>query len=102
MPFALFSTLTIFPGTKLAETITTQDDPRRWWRYDLLRLHTKPAHMSAFMFYLWVFYLYMIPGMKFITLKKFFRKYGIWGIVKHALTSFFIGLEYLVKLAFWK
>jgi len=102
LPFALFSTLTVFPGTKLAKTIKIQENHGKWWRYDLLRLHQKPKHMTALMFYLWVFYLYMIPGMQFATLKKFHRRYGTLGIIKHFFTSLLIGMEYLVKLVIWK
>lgn len=102
LPFALFSTLTVFPGTNLAKTTKPQVDPNKWWRYDLLRLHQKPKHMTALMFYLWVFYLYMIPGMRFATLKKFHQKYGTFGIIRHFFTSFLIGLEYLFKLLIWR
>ena len=102
LPFALFSTLTVFPGTKLAETIKPQENPLKWWRYDLLRLHQKPKHISVFSYYLWLFYLYMIPGMQFAALKKFREKYGIFGIIRHAVLGFIMGLEYLFKLLFWK
>lgn len=102
LPFALFSTLTVFPGTNLARTIKPQEDPAKWWRYDLLRLHQKPKHMTSLMFYLWVFYLYMIPGMRFATLRKFHQKYGTTGIIKHFFTSFLIGMEYLFKLLIWR
>jgi len=103
LPFALFSTLTVFPGTKLAYLNTkTQEDESKWWRYDLLRLHQKPRYMSSLMYYLWLFYLYMIPGMRFATLKKFRQRYGLFGIIRHSVTSFFMGLEYLVKLLIWR
>ncbi|HNX78331.1 MAG TPA: radical SAM protein [Prolixibacteraceae bacterium] len=103
VPFALFSTLTVFPGTKLArlhpELLPTHT---KFWRYDLLRLHQKPRHMSSTMFYLWLFYLYMIPGMQFTSIRKFRQRYGITGVIRHSFTSFFMGLEYLVKLLIWK
>jgi len=103
IPFALFSTLTVFPATKLAcFTNMPQPDESRWWRYDLLRLHQKPRHMSSLMYYLWLFYLYMIPGKRFMTLNKYRQRFGFWGIVRHTIASFFIGLEYLVKLLIWK
>jgi radical SAM superfamily enzyme YgiQ (UPF0313 family) len=103
IPFALFSTLTIFPGTELAKRnpdLINKQVPG--WRYDLLRLHQRPQHMSRFRFYLWLFYLYMIPGKKFTTQRKFRKQYGIPGLVKHSLQSLYTGLEYLVKLSIWR
>jgi len=103
IPFALFSTFTVFPGTRLARLHPELiPDSNKWWRYDLLRLHQKPKHMSPMMFYLWLFYLYMIPGMQFASIRKFRQRYGYWGIISHAFTSFFMGLEYLFKLLIWK
>ena len=58
--------------------------------------------MSRFMFYLWLFYLYMIPGKKFATLKKYRAQYGVLGIVSHSLKSLYTGFEYLIKLMIWK
>jgi radical SAM superfamily enzyme YgiQ (UPF0313 family) len=103
LPFALFSTLTVFPGTQLAKQIKQpKQDEEKWWRYDLLRLHQKPKHMSALAFYLWVFYLYLVPGMQFATIRKFHKRYGILGIIKHFFTSLTIGFEYLFKLVIWR
>lgn len=103
IPFALFSTLTVFPGTELAKLHPDpQMEKTNGWRYDLLRLHQKPRHMSRFLFYLWLFYLYMIPGKKFATLQKYKQRYGVFGIINHSLKSFYTGLEYLVKLIIWK
>ena len=103
IPFALFSTLTVFPGTKLASLHPAKPGYQiKGWRYDLLRLHQKPAHMSRFLFYLWLFYLYMIPGKRFATLQKYQQRYGTLGIIKHAFLSFYTGLEYLFKLLIWK
>jgi len=103
IPFALYSTLTVFPGTQMARSMP--DVPRdlsRGWRYDLLRLHKKPLHMSPFRFYMWLFYLYMIPGMRFTTIKKHQQRYGLGGIIRHTITSLFMGLEYFFKLLIWK
>jgi len=103
IPFALFSTLTAFPGTQMANLIPERSrDFSKYWRYDLLRLHQKPLHMSSFRFYLWLFYLYMIPGMRFTTLKKHRQRYGLAGILGHSITSLILGLEYLFKLLIWK
>lgn len=103
IPFALFSTLTAFPGTQMANIIPEKSrDHSQYWRYDLLRLHQKPLYMSSFRFYLWIFYLYMIPGMRFITFKKHRQRFGVAGILGHSITSFFLGMEYLFKLLIWK
>jgi radical SAM superfamily enzyme YgiQ (UPF0313 family) len=103
IPFSLFSTLTAFPGTELAklhpELLNRESEG---WRYDLLRLHQKPVHMSRFMFYLWLFYLYMIPGKRFATIRKYKQEYGIVGIINHALKSLFTGFEFMVKLMIWR
>lgn len=103
IPFALFSTLTVFPGTKLASLHPNPPGVKtKGWRYDLLRLHQKPDHMSRFQFYMWVFYLYMIPGKRFAKLQKYRQRYGMFGIVSHSITSLYTGLEYLFKLLIWK
>jgi len=103
IPFALFSTLTVFPGTKLA-LLHPQPSPEMFksWRFDLLRLHQKPLHMSVMMYYLWLFYLYMIPGMQFASIQKFRQRYGVTGIIHHTVTGFFMGWEYLIKLLIWR
>jgi radical SAM superfamily enzyme YgiQ (UPF0313 family) len=103
IPFALFSTLTVFPGTRLARmNHGTMTDMSRSWRFDLLRLHQKPAHMRVFMYYFWLFYLYMIPGMQFTSIRKFRQRYGVSGIIRHTVTGFFMGWEYLIKLLIWR
>jgi hopanoid C-3 methylase len=103
IPFALFSTLTVFPGTKLARLHPeSSPDISKSWRFDLLRLHQKPVHMSVMMYYLWLFYLYMIPGMQFTSIQKFRQRYGVTGIIRHSVTGFFMGWEYLIKLLIWR
>lgn len=103
IPFALFSTLTVFPGTTLARQHPERSpDMSKSWRFDLLRLHQEPLHMTAMMYYLWLFYLYMIPGMQFTAIRKFRQRYGITGIIRHTFTGFFMGWEYLIKLLIWR
>jgi radical SAM superfamily enzyme YgiQ (UPF0313 family) len=103
IPFALFSTLTAFPGTKMAGLSSAPSpDMSKSWRFDLLRLHQKPLYMPVFMYYLWLFYLYMVPGMQFTSLRKFRQRYGVSGIMHHAFTGFFMGWEYLIKLLIWR
>jgi len=103
IPFALFSTLTIFPGTRLARMHPDlPPDLTKSWRFDLLRLHRKPLHMTSATYYLWLFYLYMIPGMQFASLRKFRERYGVTGIIRHAVTGFLMGWEYLFKLLIWR
>ena len=101
--FAAFSTITIFPGTELArQQNCIFDTNTRWWRYDLLRLHSNPRYMSPLSYYLWLFYLYMLPGLHFSGLCRLCSRYGIWGTVKLILSSWSIGLEYFVKLLIWR
>jgi radical SAM superfamily enzyme YgiQ (UPF0313 family) len=103
IPFALFSTLTVFPGTKMARLSPGQSpDMLKSWRFDLLRLHQKPRHISVIMYYLWLFYLYMIPGMQFTSIRKFRQRYGVTGIIRHSFTGFLMGWEYLIKLLIWR
>jgi len=103
IPFALFSTLTVFPGTKLARLSSAPPpDMSKSWRFDLLRLHQKPGQMSVMMYYLWLFYLYMIPGMQFTSIRKFRQRYGVAGIIRHSFTGFLMGWEYLIKLLIWR
>ena len=103
IPFALFSTLTVFPGTRLSRlSPEPSPDMSKSWRFDLLRLHQKPLHMTSMTYYLWLFYLYMIPGMQFASLRKFRQRYGVTGIIRHAVTGFFMGWEYLIKLLIWR
>jgi radical SAM superfamily enzyme YgiQ (UPF0313 family) len=103
IPFALFSTLTVFPGTKM-DRLDPKPSPDmlKSWRFDLLRLHQKPGHMPVIMYYLWLFYLYMIPGMQFTSIRKFRQRYGVTGIIRHFITGFFMGWEYLIKLLIWR
>ncbi len=105
--FATFATHTILPGTDLAAgTALTvrRSEPaeRKWWRYDLLRLHERPTRMSPLRFYLWLLYLYMVPSLGAASRKKLLRRFGFFGFVKAAVASWLVGLEYLVKLFLWK
>jgi hypothetical protein len=54
------------------------------------------------MYYLWMFYLYMIPGLRFTAFQKYRKKYGWFGIVRHSVLSLFTGLEFLVKVLIWR
>ena len=98
--FATFSTLTALPGTAIArgQPLPTARD---LWRYDLLRLHQRPAHMAALTFYLWLFALYLLPGMRLRTGLTLLRRYGLLGGLRFAAQSAWTGLEYLVRLWRW-
>ena len=101
--FATFATATPFPGTEACGSVTRPGPgPESWWRYDMLRLHDEPAHMSRLRFYLWMLYLYMAPSMGMETGRRLRRRFGSWGFVKAAAKSWVVGLEYLVKLALWR
>jgi len=105
--FATFSTLTVLPGTTMArQQAARQDAPlppvEGLWRYDLLRLHQQPTHMSAAGFYLWLFLLYMLPGLRFRTGWTILRRYGLWGGVEFVVESVWTGLEFLWKLWRWR
>ena len=105
--FATFSTLTVLPGTTLArQQAAAQDAPlppaEDLWRYDLLRLHQQPSHMSTASFYLWLFLLYMLPGLRLRTGFTILRRYGLWGGVRFVVESAWTGIEFLGKLWRWR
>jgi radical SAM superfamily enzyme YgiQ (UPF0313 family) len=100
--FATFSTYTVFPGTQLARTTGAAPAVADLWRYDLLRLHDRPRHMSRLRYYLWLFYLYLLPGLDAGASRRLRRLYGSWGFLKLVAKSVLIGVEYLVKLARWR
>lgn len=100
--FATFSTPTIFPKTDVALEQNTFFDIKMLWRYDLLRLHSKPKYISSVSYYVWLFYLYLIPAMSFSTMIHFLSRYGFWSGIKAILKSSFYGLVYFFKLLIWK
>jgi hypothetical protein len=105
--FATFSTLTVLPGTTLArQQAGSQGAPlppaEGLWRYDLLRLHQQPSHMSAAGFYLWLFLLYMLPGLRLRTGFTILRRYGPLGGLRFVAESVWTGLEFLVQLWRWR
>jgi len=99
LPFATFSTLQVFPGTALARTTGAQLAPL--WRYDLLRLHQRPRHLSRASYYLWLFLLYMLPSLRLSSLRTLWRRYGARGCLGLVARSAFIGLDYFVRLVRW-
>ena len=100
--FATFATVTVLPGTELARQQDCAFELNsRWWRYDLLRLHSRPRHITPLAFYLWLFYLYMLPGLRLSGLHKLASRYGVWGMLKLLLGSGLTGLGYLIKLLIW-
>ncbi len=108
LAFATYSTHTVFPGTEAARTLGLPE-PRaedatstEWWRYDLLRLHADPRHMSRLRYYLWLLYLYMLPSLTPAGSRALRRRYGAWGLLGAAVRGWRIGLEFLVKLLRWR
>ncbi|MFH1469657.1 MAG: radical SAM protein [Pseudomonadota bacterium] len=97
--FATFSTLTALPGTAIAPK--AQPPARDLWRFDLLRLHQRPAHMAPLLYYLWLFALYMLPGLRLRTGRTILRRYGLWGGLRFVAESAWTGVEFLVRLVRW-
>jgi len=100
--FATFSTPTTFPKTDDAIQQQTVFDIKQLWRYDLLRLHEKPKHISAISYYLWLYFLYLIPAMSFSSLQHFLSRYGFLKGMKAIAESSFYGAIYFLKLLIWK
>ncbi|RPI02051.1 MAG: radical SAM protein [Calditrichaeota bacterium] len=101
--FAAFSTMTVFPGTDLADQQRCKiNTTSQWWRYDLLRLHQSPRYMSKAEYYFWLFYFYMIPGLYAESRRKIRARYGRGGTIRVILDSWLIGLEFIIKLTLWK
>jgi radical SAM superfamily enzyme YgiQ (UPF0313 family) len=99
---ATFATLTTLPGTDLW---STQDEAAsnidNWWRYDFLRLHQKPAYMSAFTYYLWLAYLYLRLAFNLSALTYFTRRAGIWRTIKMRSFGIISILDFLIKIIRW-
>lgn len=101
--FATFSTLTNFPGTELFDHEKRVDIAHHdWWRYDLLHLHSNPRHMSKTSYYIWLFYLYLLPAMQFSTFKKLLHYCGISYTIRLIGISFLSGFEFILKLLLWR
>ena len=100
--FATFSTPTIFPKTDVAIEQNTVFDIKLLWRYDLLRLHGKPKHISTISYYLWLFFLYLLPAMSFSSLRHFLLRYGFLKGIGAIIESSFFGVVYFFKLLSWK
>jgi hypothetical protein len=103
LTFATFSTFTVYPGTDAAQQ-RSQAEPTspEWWRYDLLRLHQRPRHLSRLRYYAWMMYLYMLPSFTSAGRRALRRRYGGWGLVRAAYHSWVVGIEFLLKLALWR
>jgi hypothetical protein len=100
--FATFSTPTIFPKTDVAIEQNTVFNIQLLWRYDLLRLHCKPKYISTGSYYLWLFFLYLIPAMSFSSLRHFLSRYGFLRGIGAIVESSFFGVVYFFKLFSWK
>jgi radical SAM superfamily enzyme YgiQ (UPF0313 family) len=99
---ATFGTLTTLPGTDLWEAENRQPSPGDpWWRYDLLRLHQQPAHMSFFRYYAWVAYLFLLPSLRPGALQFLLRKGGWKGLVRMLASGYITAFEFLIKLTKW-
>jgi len=99
--FATFATTTLYPGTALARDVDFSAE-RAWWRYDLLRLHQRPRHMSRARYYLWLFYLYLLPSLHGATRRALRRRLGWRRLLTMSIQTTLVGLEFLVKLVRWR
>jgi hypothetical protein len=93
--FATFSTLQALPVESGGPC------PSPTWRYDLLRLHERPARMRALTWYLWLFLLYVLPTFRFSTLRTLLRRYGFPGYLRLVLSAFHAGADFLFRLLRW-
>jgi len=100
--FATFSTPTIFPKTDVAMEQNIVFDVKLLWRYDLLRLHSRPIHISVASYYTWLFYLYLIPTLSFSSLRHFIMRYGFLRAIGILVKSSTFGIIYFFKLIIWK
>jgi len=100
--FATFSTPTVLPNTDEAIRQKVRFDPKNLWRYDLLRLHKKPAHISPFSYYLWLYFLYLIPAFNFSTMRKLMKNYGFVRGMSVTLKSTIAGAEYFIKILIYR
>jgi hopanoid C-3 methylase len=100
--FATFSTPTVFPKTEEAIRQHATFQLEKLWRYDLLRLHGKPANITAFSYYMWLYLLYLLPAMRISNLRHILKRYGWRKGMGAVLKSSLSGAEYFLKLLIWK
>ncbi len=105
--YATFSTQTLFPGTVAYGQQSYSSDVMRThasqlWRFDLLRLHKRPKHMSPLRYYLWLFYLYMLPSLTFASLAKLINRCGFRKTVQIISINCVVGIEFFWKLLWWR
>ncbi len=100
--FATFSTPTVFPKTDFAIEQNSEFEIEKLWRYDLLRLHSKPKYISIFSYYIWLYILYLIPIMNITSFCRIISKFGVVKGVKTSFQSSFFGLIYFIKLLIWR
>lgn len=100
--YATFSTPTVLPNTDDAIQQKTGFNLKKSWRYDLLRLHQKPKYISALSYYLWLYFLYLLPLFRHTTLSHLMRKYGWANGLKVSLKSAYFGALYFIKIFIWK
>jgi radical SAM superfamily enzyme YgiQ (UPF0313 family) len=101
IPFAMFSTRTVLPGTALAAGRSFGPDTA-FWRYDFLRLTTEPAHLSRTGYYLRLVGLYLVPNLGGAALRFVRRELGLAGLLGLTLRSLLSGIELLCKLMRWR
>ena len=102
--FATFSTLTALPGTVLAREAGVPDEEvrLRGWRFDLLRVSRTPRHMGRTRYYLWLFWLYLLPGFHPGTSRTLRRRYGRLGAIRATIRAIGTGIGFLARLLWWR
>ena len=99
---ATFATLTTLPGTELwKNVIRNVNNVEKWWRYDLLRLHEQPQHMSRMSYYFWLIYLYLKLAYRRDALKHFYKKAGFASTLKMIFNVHFSMTDFLIKISIW-
>jgi hypothetical protein len=100
---ATFGTITTLPGTDLW-TLQGKEEAgteTQWWRYDLLRLHQKPKHLTAMSYYLWMAYLYLLPTIRIEGWRYYIKRAGWKHYLKMVFKSFYAFTDFMYKLAVW-
>ena len=99
---ATYATLTTFPGTDLwAEQGKGAVRIEELWRYDLLRLHSAPRHMSRLGYYRWMIYLYLRPMLGVEWWLYLSRRAGVRTTTRMAASGVISLCGFLRKVIVW-
>ena len=87
---------------RAAKTGETGDAAVTSARYDLLRLHQQPKHMSAWRYYLWLSYLYVLPSLNGGAWRWMRRHVGFVGALRLSWRAMISGIGMLYKIWRWR